>query len=478
MTIERQAAAGLKWTSLAKLMGQLASWVITLAVFRLLAPEDYGLMALAMVLVAIVSGVAEFGLGASIVQAATLDGPELGRVAGAIGAFNVVAAAVVVAGAPVFAELLGDSRLTAILRVLSVQFLLSAVAAVPSAVAYRRMEFKRLAGIELATTLLGAVTTLVLAWSGAGVWALVFGNLGAAALRTALYLSFGELVWPSLDLRGIGPHIRFGGAVTATRFLWQIGSQADILVAGRLFASDVVGLYSVSMHLATLPMTKVMAIINQVALPTVARMQDETARLRLRLLHSLRLLAVGATAALWGLCAVAPEFVDVVLGDQWQTAILPLQLVSLVTPARMLQMVLATALTGVGRADLELRNTIVATLVLTTAFLVGAQFGLNGLAISWVVAIPIVLTLNLPRALLALNLGFADLAGAVRAPVIAGSAMYLAVIAARWVMADVPDAARLAILILVGAGAFLLTVQLVDRSVWADVRKLAAAVRG
>lgn len=477
MTIERRAAAGLKWSSIAKLVGQAATWAITLVVFRLLRPEDYGLMALAMVLISVFSGVAELGLGSSIVQAATLSGRELKRLAGAIGVLNVVAAAVIAVGAPLLAELLGDSRLTVILRVLSIQFLLTAVDAVPSSIAYRRMEFKQLAGIELAATLFGAVTTLILAWSGAGVWALVFGSLGASGLRTVLFVSFGELVRPSLDLRGIGPHIRFGGTVTVTRFLWQLTSQADILVAGRLFTRDVVGLYSVSMHVATLPMAKVMGIINQVALPTVSRMQEETSRLRLRLLHSLRLLALGAIAAMWGLCSVAPEFVDVVLGDQWRAAILPLQLASLVMPLRMLQMVLATALTGVGRADVELRNTIVGALVLPAAFLIGARFGLNGLAISWLIAIPIIFAANFPRTLPPLGFGFADLAAAVRAPVLAGGAMYLAVSGTRWIMADAGEAARLSILILVGALAYLLAVQLTDRSIWADVRKLATALR-
>ena len=435
-------------------------------------------MALAMVLMSIISGLAEFGLGSSIVQASSLTGPELKRLAGAIGLLNVAGAIVIAGGAPLFAELIGDSRLGEILSVLALQFLLTAVAAMPASIAYRRMEFKRLALIEVAVTLFGASMTLLLAWLGAGVWSLVFGNLSGAALRAVLFVTFGEFVWPSFDLRGIGPHIRFGGMVTATQFLWQLTSQADILVAGRLLATEALGLYSVSMHLATLPMAKVMGVINQVALPTVARMQEEAARLRHRLVNALRLLAVGAVAALWGLASVALEFVDVLLGDQWHPAVLPLALVALVTPFRMLQMVLATALTGVGRADLELRNTLTGVLVLPVAFVIGARFGLNGLAVSWLVAVPLVLALNVARTLPPLGLTLADLGAAARAPLLAGIAMFAAVTATRWALGDTPEPARLPVLIVVGAAVYLLVLRLADRSIWADARRFATALRG
>ena len=478
MTIESQAAAGLKWSSIAKLVGQAASWGVTLVVVRLLTPDDYGLMALCMVVVGALAGFAEFGLGSSLIQSAFVEEKELRQIAGAVFLFNVAAALVTAVTAPAVATLLGDTRLAPILQTLALQFVFSAIDTVPASMAHRTMNFRRLAGVELSMTLLGAIVTLVLAWRGAGVWALVFGNLASAASRMTLYLALGGFVRPSFDMRGIGPHVRFGGVVTGTRLLWQLTSQADILIAGRLFASNLVGIYAVSMQLATLPVSKVMTIINQVAFPAVARMQDETARLRQRLLSSLRLLAVAAIPVMWGISAVAPEFVDVILGDRWQRAIFPLQIVAFITPLRMVQMVLATALTGVGRADIELRNTIVGAIVLPAAFLVGAQGSVDGLAVSWLIAIPVVSALNFPRTLPALGFRLADLVGSVRAPLLAGATMYGAVTVTRFVLYEAAEWARLLILILVGAVAYLFTVCAADRAVWLDVRRLAMALRG
>lgn len=478
MKIERQAAEGLKWGSIAKLLGQAVSWAVTLAVFRLLTPADYGLMALSMVLVSIVAGVAEFGLGSSLVQMPTLERGDMARVAGALVALNIGCGLVMALGAPVYAGLLGEVHLTPILQVLSLQFVLTAIESVPLSLAQRRMDFKRLAGIELAAMLLGSLLTLLLAWLGMGVWSLVIGNLSGATLRTILYVALGGFVWPSFRFAGIGPHIRFGGAVTISRLLWQVTYQADMLIAGRLFTREAVGFYSVSMHLATLPMTKVMGIINQVAFPAVARLQDEIPRLRQRLLDSLRMLALAAIPGMWGMSCIAPEFVDAVLGDQWHEAILPLQLVSFVAPLRMLSAILSTALTGIGRADLEMVNTLVSAIVLPLAFFIGAQWGVQGLAFSWVIAIPIVFALNFPRTLRPLGFDVGALVTATRGPIVAGVAMYAAVTLARMALVDAEKLVRLPVLVAVGAVTYLAVVRLTDRTIWSDARKLAAAVRG
>jgi O-antigen/teichoic acid export membrane protein len=210
----------------------------------------------------------------------------------------------------------------------------------------------------------------------------------------------------------------------------------------------------------------------------VARLQDELPRLRRRVLDALRMLALAAVPGMWGISCVAPELVDVVLGDRWQESIVPLQLVSFIAPLRMLNAVLATAVTGIGRADLELRNMVVAALVLPTAFLIGAHWGLNGLAFSWVCAIPLVLALNYQRTFGAIGFGVSDLLAATRGPIIAGVAMYAAVTLARLPLAGVDEVARLPLLIAVGAAAYLGVVRITDRTIWSDARKLVAAVRG
>ncbi|HKE97255.1 MAG TPA: lipopolysaccharide biosynthesis protein [Povalibacter sp.] len=477
MDVERQAAIALKWNAVAKLLSQTFSWAVTFIVLRLLTPEDYGLMAIATVTISIVAGMAEFGLGAALIQKQTLHRQELSAVAGALGALNVFCGLVLFIAAPALAEIFGDARLAAIIRVASLQFVFTAIDVVPQSLIQREMNFRRNAGIELSAMVVASSTTLVLAWLDCGVWSLVVGNLAGCATRTTLLVMLGTIVSPSLRWQGIVKQLHFGGLVTLTRFIWQLTYQLDTLIAGRFLTREAVGFYSVSMHLATLPMNKAMGIINQVAFPAVARLQDELPRLRAHLLDALRLLAFVAVPVLWGLSAVAYEFVDVVLGDKWHTAVATLQLVGLVAPARMFMAILATSVEAIGQAGIELRNTLISALILPTAFLIGVQWELIGLATSWLIAMPLILALNLRRTSRALGLSLRSMLNAVHAPLLAGVAMYATVAIVRLALDDFEEIIRLPVLIAAGALAYLLAVRLIDWGIWTDTRRLLVALR-
>ncbi|MGD9597432.1 MAG: lipopolysaccharide biosynthesis protein [Steroidobacteraceae bacterium] len=478
MDIEHKTAVALKWNAFAKLSAQLISWVVTLVVLRILTPADYGLMAIVMVVISIVSGVAEFGIGASLVQAPTLDRTALARIAGALGLLNLACGAAVAFSAPWLAGWFGDPDLVPLIQVAAVQFLFAAIEVVPQSLLQRELDFTRVARIEIAGALVSSLCTLMLAVAGMEVWALVLGWLIGGAVRAALFAATGRLVVPRLGLRGIAGHIRFGGIITITRVIWQFTMQMDTIIAGRFLGKEALGLYSVAMHFATLPMNKVMGIVNQVALSAVSRMQEERERLRIRLLEALRLLALASIPCLWGMSCVAPELVDAVLGPKWDAAIIALQLVSLVAPLRMLLGILATALAAIGRAELELRNTIVGAVVLTVSFLVGVRWGLEGLAASWLVAVPLVSAICIPPSARALGLTLVDIGTALRTPVLAGCAMYAAVVFTRTLLPGLDSAWLLPILIAVGCATYVSAIAVLDRTIFADLRRVASAVRG
>lgn len=479
MSLERQTAAGLKWSAAGKLLSQAFTWVVTLALLRLLAPADYGLVALSSVVIATIAAIADVGMGASLVQARDVNRTELARAAGALMLVNGAAAVLLALAAPWIADVFDtdDALLTSVLRVSALQFVLNALAVVPQSMAYREMRFKWLSLLDVLAAVVSSLATLLLALAGQGVWALVLGSLGGAALRTLLLLALGTWAWPQFALRGLGHHLRFGGAVTASRIVWQLAHQADIVVAGRTMSRDAVGLYAVVMQLATLPMQKTMSVLNQVAFPAMARLQDELPRLRARLIAAIRLLFFAAVPALWGIAGVAPEIVELLLDERWAGAVFPLQMASLAAPLRMLAAVLSTAIAAVGRADLDLRNSITTFVVFVAAFMVGAHWGVDGLAASWIGAVALVFALNWPRASGVLGMRLNQLLSAGHAPVAGGLAMLGVVWATRLALPGLALWARLPLLVLAGAGAYLGVVTLLDRSIWNELRRFLVALR-
>jgi len=473
MTVEKQVLAALKWTSLAKLVGQVISWGVTLVVLRLLLPADYGLMAIVSMIITVLSGIAELGLGASLVQAPQLNRDDLGAVTGAVIVLNLSIGALVVLLAPLAAWFYAEPRLTLLIQCASLHFLLNALGTIPQAVAYREMNFRWLALIELPAVVTSGFATLGLAWYGYGVWALLLGSLLHNFIRTALLLR--RMPRPIFRRQGLRRHVTFGGTFTAARLVAQVVYQSDIFVAGILLSQQAIGLYSVSLHLATLPMQKIMSVINQVTLPAVAQLQNDRERLRLRMIEATRLLTVFSLPVLWGMSAVAPEFVATIMGPKWAGAVFPLQAVSLVIPMRMLNIVYTTAALGVGIMWVNVVNTMASAIVLPLTFYIGGHWGVDGLALAWLVAIPCIFVFRLPKVLQTVDIHPSDLVACLRAPVVAGAVMYAAVGLARLGCEGLTPAHRLAPLIVVGAGAYIGAVLLLDRRIVRDVLRVVRA---
>lgn len=476
-SIERQAISGLKWTAASKLVSQVFAWAVTLIVVRLLAPSDYGLMAMATVVIAFSSAIAEFGLGASIIQARSLSAQELAEVGGLVILLNIGIGILVAACAPLVAFLFREPRLTLLTQVMSLQFFIAAVSAVPQALLSRGLEFRLNAHIELASALTTSLTTLLLAWSKAGVWSLVLGSLAGGVMRSALLLAMGQRVRPSFRLRGIRAHLHYGSMLTAARIGSDLILQSDMMIGSRYLPASAIGAFAVAVHVATLPMQKLMSVVNQVAFSTVARLQDDPVRLREGLMVAFRVASLVSVPLLWGLSACAPEFVRVVLGPKWEAAILPLQLMSIVVPLRMITVLTYTTVAAVGETHLYFKNMLVGAIVFPGSFLIGVQWGIDGLAVAWPIAWLLNISFNLRRVTAAIGMTVAHIVRALAVPVLAGVPMFLAISVSRPLCAGLSDPLRLPLLIVIGAATYLGVAMLLRPTTWDDLRAIVVTAR-
>ena len=201
------------------------------------------------------------------------------------------------------------------------------------------------------------------------------------------------------------------------------------MLGARFLSKPALGEYSIAMHLAMLPLSKLMSIVNSVAFPAIASLNRTNGLSVEVLLVSLRVLAHIVFPALWGLAAISPLLVPVALGPAWDGAILPLQIICLVLPLRLLSVLLSTALQGLGHAGIDLRNTITGVVVLPACFVAGSQFGPVGLATAWLVGLPLVVALNLRRAAPVLGLRLRGIVGALARPALVSGALFLVVYA-------------------------------------------------
>lgn len=423
-------ASGFKWVALGKLSTQLITWGMTFFVLRLLDPSDYGVVALSSAITLLFGMIAEFGFSSAIVQAKTINRTQLSNLFGYGILINAAIVILLVAFAPLVTHIYSDERLPSVIRIASLQFVFAAFAMLPEAKLRREMQFKLMAKLEFVIGVFAGLCTLVLAYLGFGYWSLVISPLAAAFLRMILLnVSAKEWVPPKLSFDQTQALLKFGGLTLMARIAGHFLSQADVLIAGAFLSKEALGAYAVAMQLAAMPLSKVMMVINQVAYPELSRMNRDGGVRPEVLLVGGRMIAYIIFPVLWGLAAVAPFVVHLLMGDKWSAAILPLQLVCLALPFRAISTLLATSVAAVGRADVEFWNTLSGCIIFPVLFYFLVQYGVVGLAWAWVIGTPLFVFVNLNRSGPILGIRTREVASALWPPAACAGLMYCAIAA-------------------------------------------------
>lgn len=478
MNLRSRVLSGMYWMGGMRFVGQIISWAITIVVVRLLTPGDYGLLAMATVFMTFLSLVAEAGLGPALVRELEVTEILLRRSFGVIILINSVLFVIQFAAAPLIATFFDENRLVLVLRVLGFQFLIATLSTIPAALLMRSLDFKRQSLINFTGTTTGSLITLAMALSGQGVWALVAGMFATQSIRMVglnIVAPFWKL--PNFSFVGIGNSLLVSSQITAQRGLTFLSSQADVFIAGKFLGKELLGTYSTSLHLASLPVQKISAIVNQVAFPAFAEAQRKPESVPRYLLKVVRVLSFFSFPVLWGISCIAPEIVTVLLGPKWEAARVPLQLLPLVMPIRMLGPVINSAFQGIGRTGAVLKNAATLAVIMPIAFLLGTQGGLLGLSLAWLIGYPFAFWLNLWRMMPLVSLKPSDIFAAMAWPTLGGAVMYGSVAVARYLISgNMPPSGTMVVLILVGATVYLMMMVLTNRTSLHEVLDLLRGV--
>jgi O-antigen/teichoic acid export membrane protein len=319
------------------------------------------------------------------------------------------------------------------------------------------MEFRNRSLLDLSGAIVGSFTTLTMAFAGAGVWALIAGSLLSQTWKTiGINWLSPFLHWPAFSVKGMRSLFTFGGYLTAAGVFAVFYSQIDIIICAKLLGNEILGIYSVAVHLASLPSQKISGLINAVAFPAFSNMQHNIRKVAENVLLGIRILSFFSFPLCWGMSSIAPEIVDVILGPKWEFSRVPLQVLALIIPWRIVGNFVGIAVQGMGRSDIVLQNTIWGSVVAPPVLFVGAYSGgLIGLSLVWLVVSPVVFLPFLMRSAPVIGLRSKLILAAMAPAAGAGFIMYGVVIAARYMLADwQTELLRMCVLIAAGALAY------------------------
>lgn len=383
-TLTQRAMTAAQWRLGSSLAQGVVQFGVGVMLARILPPSDFGLVALAMVVIGFAGMLADLGLGPALIQQQPLDQRHVRVAFSASTLLGLGIAAALVAAAPWIAAWLGDASVQPVLRVLAITFALGGVSSTSHSLLRRALDFRRLFVVSLVSYGLGyAAVALVLARLGFGVWSLVWGALAQAALSAGL--SYAMVRHPARPLLA-GPEIRallgFGMGFSLTQVVNYVARTGDNVIIGRWLGAGALGLYSRAYNLMTLPLTYVVSTASSVLFPTLSEIRTDRERLGRAYLLSVQVGALVSAPIMAGLIVAAPHLVRGLYGDAWAGAVLPLQILCAAGLFRTVYHLGGALAQASGRVYGELaRQTGYAVLVVGGG-VVGSRWGLAGVSLA------------------------------------------------------------------------------------------------
>lgn len=354
-----------------------------LALTRLLQPADFGLIAITALAQLLIEYILTNGFQDALVQRPRLDPAMLDSAFWSVIGVTGLAALIVILAAAPLANLYDEPRLAPLLTGIALAAWLRAAGTVPRALLHRRMAFRALAISRVIALLIAGIGAITLALLGAGAWSLV---IHAALLNAAdtLIIAYSAGYRPTMQVTRPALLIlwRFALSVTLFTALNTVIGHADDQIIGFRLGADPLGHYTMAYTLMMWPVEGVLGGIAIVLYPVFSRVQDDRPRLRRAYLESLQIAALIPFPILALIAVIAPVLVPWLLGAQWAPMILTLQILSVGGIRASTGML--PVYRAINKPHLHTWLELASLPCYLTAFIIGVQQDIEGVALLWV----------------------------------------------------------------------------------------------
>jgi lipopolysaccharide exporter len=374
--MEKKAILGVPWTVGSYAANKLLTTATTLVLAHLLSPSDFGVIAIALMVVNFLFWFGGLGFANTVIVRQDLD--ELGQrtVFGLMLLSGLVVAAITAAASPLVADAFSSSRITAVLLVMSSLFVITSLTSFYDAMLQRELEFRRrFAALAIQTASYTAIA-IILAVLGAGIWSLVIGQIGSYVLyAVALLWLTPHRLWPGLDRHQARNIITTGRGFLAQGVTVFIRQNADSVTVGRAFGTAALGFYSMGYRLGDLSYWAIADPVATVTFPAFARAQERGESIVGSFLSVLRMVALVGCPVGVMLSAAASPFTVAVFGVRWLPMIGPLAVLGIWSAIRPIDTTLFWVLNSVQRADLVAWFSVGILIPLIPGFIIASLIG-------------------------------------------------------------------------------------------------------
>jgi O-antigen/teichoic acid export membrane protein len=480
-TLRQSVLRGIAWKVASQFFGQFWQLLVALILARLLVPRDYGLAAMVLVFAALVPIFADLALGAALVQRRELSEADRSTV---FWTGTAVGAAFTIMGiglSGVVADFYDEPAIRSLFAALSLSFVVTAAGTTQRALMTREMDFRTLELTTMAANAAGGAAGIALAVLDYGAWAIVAQQI-VVAFVSSLLVWFVSPWRPRrvFSRTSLDSMIGFSGNVFLTRILFYVNRNADNLLIGRYLGPTALGPYALSYNVMLAPISRLTWPIVEVFFPAFSQLQSDPERIASVWIRVNRVIGAITVPAMLGLMVVAPEFVNVILGERWEDAIPVIRLLAWVGLLQSLQGLNSSILQARDRTRLLRRYAVVVVVASLTAFGVGVQWGIVGVAAAYALSSTLVEPYYAWLTARSIGTTLRPFVSGIAPVVLAAVAMVVVVGLARsaLVAADVAGGLLLFPLVLLGIVVYVPLVYWRSPELVDEVRRLRPGIRG
>jgi len=374
------------WSFIEKAGLQGIQFVITIVLARLLLPEQYGLVGMLAIFIAVAQSFLDSGFGSALIQKQNANRVD----ECSIFYFNIfvgmIAAGFLYLIAPVISSFYKEPLLSPLTRVLSLNIVINSFSLIQTTLLTKQLDFKTQAKISIYTVLLSGPVGIALAYNGYGVWSLVCQQICGNLTRTGLLWFFCS--WrPSLlfNFSALRQMFAYGSRLLASGLLDKVFENIYSVIIGKLFSAGNLGYYTRSLSLQQLPASVLTDLVGRVTFPLFAGMQSDVDQLKSAFRKALITLAYINFPIFFGLAAVAKPLVQVLLTEKWLPCVPFLQLLSAVGFMYPLHAIHLNLLKAKGRSDLFFRLEVLKKILISALIVITWRYGILAMIMGQVV---------------------------------------------------------------------------------------------
>lgn len=374
--------SGLRWSAIKKFGQAFLSVGVLVVMARLLEPSDFGFVAMATVFTGFSKVFSELGTGDALIRSKNTSRGFVSTIFWFNTLLSILVCLILALIAPFASYLYGEEIIEILIYVLSIEILLSGINRVSQAMLEKNMRFKEIAFAQIISQCVGALVGISMAIIGYGVWSIVFLSISTQLVYTMLiniYLKWVPLIaFNTNDIKNI---FSFSSYLTIVQILDHIQRRSEIFIVSYSLGSYFGGIYSQSHSLIKKPMKLITGFISPVLFASISTIQDDTGRIKLIFFKSVQSFVMVYLPISILLILYSESFILFVLGEKWGEMTDLMTIFGSMLIFTSMHKCNTVSLKSIGRVDILFKIYSVFVPCSIIACVIGAYFGIRGVAI-------------------------------------------------------------------------------------------------